>query len=61
MLLLHIQGNYAIGMLKGPSPFEMSPVVRPDGKSNPVFGCTIAPDIAFTADPFLFRKTENEW
>jgi hypothetical protein len=67
----HVQGQYSIGVYRGPSPFALAPVEqwRPRANTpsawpvaNPVFTCADVHDVpaSFTADPFIYPETADK-
>ena len=66
-----MQGQWAIGIFKGPTPFSLQPLelVRPRTNTpsawpvaNPVFTCAHVTDVssAFVADPFLWPMKDGK-
>lgn len=64
------EGSWAIGMLRGPSPFNLSPIEASSAPmnthvswpvANPVITCACQPEASnFVADPFLFQHVDGK-
>ena len=64
-----VQGQWAIGIYKGPSPFQLQPLelARPrvDAVSawpaaNPVYTCAHVQGSSFVADPFIWPSSDGK-